>query len=249
MDSGDVSAAQAILTLIVEEERRTEEIRRRTSPVLGIGMDLGTESETVDVTAISLEQNLNREQVQEQEQEQEQEEEQEKEKEKEEENVEELEEEEYLRLRYSRDDEEPVPWSIADLNFGPAALGSKLGFYPLSQYCIHKNLGKSNLTMKFPEFLYVSRNHFHPHWAQKKLLKRLKNVIVVLEWESGSQSHTLMGMGAKALTHAVGSVMGRPSVVLTSAQEEQLAKCYELLDGDGDGYLTKDDLTIVSKIA
>jgi hypothetical protein len=46
-----------------------------------------------------------------------------------------------------------------------------------------QNISRPNDTLRFPEYMWVSRNHFHLEWTWRKTLRRLKNVIVVLEWQ------------------------------------------------------------------
>ena len=153
--------------------------------------------------------------------------------------MEELEEEEFIKMKYNRDDEEPVPWPLVDLSYGPAK--GNLGFYPLSQFAVYKNIVRTNTTLKFPGFLWVSRNYFHLQWTLKKLHRRLKNVIVVVEWEP----EEVQGLGLTSIAlNLMKTIRGGESAptVFTAAQEAQLTKCFEIFDSDDDGYLTKDDL-------
>jgi hypothetical protein len=69
--------------------------------------------------------------------------------------VDELEEEEFVKQKYSRDDEDPVPWAVDQLQFSPSK--GKFGFYPLAQFSVFQNYTKANETLKFPEFLWISR--------------------------------------------------------------------------------------------
>ena len=117
--------------------------------------------------------------------EQEQEQEQEKEKEKEEEKVDEIEEEEFIKQKYARDEEEPSAWEIDQLQYGPTK--GHLGFYPLSTFSVFKNIVRVNETLKFPEFLWVSKNHYNLSWTMNRTLRRLKNVICILEWDPSNK--------------------------------------------------------------
>ena len=56
----------------------------------------------------------------------------------------------------------------------------------MSKFTVHKNLLRSNLTLQFPEYLYVSRNYFHLQWMLRKSFRRLKNVIMIMEWTPAS---------------------------------------------------------------
>ena len=174
-------------------------------------------------------------------QEQEQEQEQEKEKEKEEEKIDDIEEEEFIRQKYARDDEDPTPWNIEKLTYPP--MGGALGFYPTSQFSIFKNVIRSNDTLKFPEFLYVSKNHYNLQWTLSRTLRRLKNVIVVMEYEPSIKTpevtvqSTVLG-GVNKVLQSVGLAGGQ----FTVEQENILLRCFSMFDIDDDGKLTNDDI-------
>ena len=165
----DKKTAAQILSLIKEEETRSEDIKRqaRTAAIAA--------ADAIDASSAAAEQSFNREQVQEQEQEQE------KEKEKEEEKIEEPEEEEFVKQKYSREDEESVSWDIEMLKTDPMK-SKELGFYKMNNFAVFKNLIRPNEVLKFPEFLLVSKNHFRLEWMLRRTMRRLKNVVVVMEW-------------------------------------------------------------------
>jgi hypothetical protein len=50
------------------------------------------------------------------------------------------------------------------------------------QYAL-QNVIRSNNTLHFPEFLWISKNHYDLRWTVNRTLRRLKNVIVVMEYE------------------------------------------------------------------
>lgn len=188
--------------------------------------------------------------------------EQEKEKEKEEEKVEELEEEEFVRQKYCRDDEEVISWNIEELANRPQA--SKLNYYPLNQFSIFKNVLRPNETLKFPDFLWISRNHFHLEWTLNRTLRRLKNVIVILEWEPRNQENgkapqqpqhfsaqaamIQLVAGARGGSKAFGDSGVDSTVSFTTTQERALERCFHMFDVDGDGKLSSDDIDNVSLI-
>ena len=179
-------------------------------------------------------------------QEQEQEQEQEKEKEKEEEKVDEIEEEEFIRQKYQRDDEEPVPWNINELSHSPYK--GQLGFFPLSTFAIFKNYMKENNVLKFPEFLWVSKNHYNLQWTLSRSLRRLKNVIVVMEWqpsinESSAAAGNIRGSFTSMFTSS-GLAMGE----FTHEQENLLMRCFSMFDLDEDGKLTHNDIEKVGAV-
>ena len=40
-----------------------------------------------------------------------------------------------------------------------------IGFYTLSTFTVFKNLMRPDDVLKFPEYLYISKNYFHPEWV------------------------------------------------------------------------------------
>jgi hypothetical protein len=93
--------------------------------------------------------------------------------------MEELEIEEFERVKYIRDDETPFPWTISNLAEKLPEKAS-LGFYGLNKFSVFKGGGAKCL--EFPNFTYVSNNYYKAEWSVNKTLRRLKNVIMVLEW-------------------------------------------------------------------
>ena len=178
-------------------------------------------------------------------QEQEQEQEQEKEKEKEEEKVDDIEEEEYIKQKYARDDEEPVPWNIEELAHTPA--GAKLGFYPLSTFALFKNVLRANDVLKFPEFLWVSTNNYNLQWTLSRTLRRLKNVIVVMELEpSIKEEEVSLRSSIVGSINKVMSAVGLANGQFTLEQENILLRCFSMFDVDDDGKLSNEDIKHVS---
>ena len=74
-----------------------------------------------------------------------------------------MEDEEYTRQKYTRDDEVVVPWLID--NLGEDVRQADIGFYTLSTFTVFKNLMRPDDVLKFPEYLYISKNYFHPEWV------------------------------------------------------------------------------------
>jgi hypothetical protein len=52
----------------------------------------------------------------------------------------------------------------------------------MNKFAVFKNLIRANEVLQFPEFLLISRNHFHLEWMIRRTMRRLKNVVVVMEW-------------------------------------------------------------------
>lgn len=170
-------------------------------------------------------------------QEQEQEQEQEKEKEKEEEKIEEPEEEEFIRQKYVRDDEDPVPWSIDELCHSP--FKAQLDFFQVSQFSIFKNYTKDNNVLHFPEFLWISRNNYNPQWTLNRTLRRIKNVICVMEWHPSMVEEANNKRGSfTSMFASQGLAMGE----FTREQEDLLMRCFSMFDMDEDGKLEHEDI-------
>jgi len=56
-----------------------------------------------------------------------------------------------------------------------------LGFYPSSQFAVHKKIVESVRPIAFPEPMLMSRNLYDPKWTMATF-RRLKNIICVLEY-------------------------------------------------------------------
>jgi hypothetical protein len=234
LEGSDTQIADYILNLIREEEARSEAIKAEEKR-----QAVATLLQLIDVqdsSDISTEQSFNREQVQEQEQEQEQEQAQEKEKEKEEEKVDEIEDEDFLKQNYSRDDEDPVPWRINELSKVPN-LG-KTNFFPMADLAMHKTgLGsKISESLHFPEYMWMSKNHFKLEWTWLKTLRRLKNVIVVMEYKPQVSEGFSAGKGFFEGT------TGLKRKNFTPEQEAAVSRAFKLCDLDKDEFLTNADM-------
>lgn len=118
------------------------------------------------------------EQVQEQEQEQEQQQQQEQEEEEEDED-EELVVEEFIKKKYIRGGEEPKFWEFDDLcEFSRL----KDVFYQASDFGLPTGVkGEGPIRSKFPDYVMLSQN-FHKSAWETGGFRRLKNVIIVMEW-------------------------------------------------------------------
>ena len=144
-------------------------------------------------------------------------------------------------MKYARDDEDPTPWNIEKLAHPPGS--GSLGFYPTSQFSIFKNVIRTNDTLKFPEFLWISKNHYNLQWTLNRTLRRLKNVIVVMEYEPSIKTEEVtlansMLSGVNKVLKNVGLAGGQ----FTVEQENILLRCFSMFDVDDDGKLTNDDI-------
>eukprot|EP00917_Polyrhabdina_sp_WS-2016_P024025 GHVP01052046.1.p1 GENE.GHVP01052046.1~~GHVP01052046.1.p1 ORF type:complete len:1824 (-),score=350.62 GHVP01052046.1:2389-7860(-) len=125
---------------------------------------------------------LEAEQEQEVEEEEEQEQEQEQEKEKEQEKEQEVivVSEGPASNKYSRTEEDPIPWELSSL--GEPNNENMTGFFNLNQFGVFKKLlGNPKPLSSIPSYMLVSRNFFRKTWSFTTY-RRLKNVVVVMEW-------------------------------------------------------------------
>jgi hypothetical protein len=144
--------------------------------------------------------------------------------------VDEIEEEEFIQKKFARDDEDPLPWAMEELAHAP--LKSKAGFYPISKFSVFQNMAKNNETLHFPDFLYISRNHYNPSWTISRTYRRLKNVITIFEYEPSIKERPAPVSGG-----LVSSV-----AQFNATQEQLLIRCFNLFDTDEDGKLTVEDI-------
>jgi len=155
--------------------------------------------------------------------------EEEEEKEEEKEKQQEIEIEKFIDHAYSREDEEPVPWSFSSL----ANAKSCSQFYPASKFALYKRK-----PLEFNSYLSLSSNYFNLNWSGER---RIKNTVMILDWcpqspprytENDAISRSLSGTSdALARTFSVA-----PS--LQAAQSESLRKAVELFDLESNGHYT-----------
>ncbi|CAM9541095.1 unnamed protein product [Sphacelaria rigidula] len=151
-------------------------------------------------------------------QEQEQEQEQEKE-----EVVMDEDPEEYVRMKYSRDDEAIRPWAIKDLG---RPIVSNLGFYPATEFGVLTKLIQQPKHLVFPEAMHVSRNHYKQSWSLKTF-RRIKNIIVLMDWVPD--------------VTALKPSLPPPGRQVSQQQDSLLKNAFSLIDFDGDGKLGEDE--------
>jgi len=113
----------------------------------------------------------------------------------------------------------------------------------MSKFAIFTNKNQQSVALKFPEFLWISRNYYHLQWTAKKQQRRLKNVIVMVDWLPSEDpvGLTLSTIG-QMLKKPDTFVRPPPMTAFTGDQEALLVRSFELFDVDEDGYLTREDL-------
>ena len=146
----------------------------------------------------------------------------------------EMEVDEYIKKKYSRTDETIRPWSFGSLNQGPkheSRDDSKQGFYSLSHFAVFKSFTQLPKPVEFPEYLLVSPNYFYRGWSLNTH-RRLKNVIVVMEWVPSVNNLELLTSANSKL----------PAKNLTPEQEIKLKKAFDYFDVDGDQKINLQEL-------
>lgn len=71
-------------------------------------------------------------------------------------------------------------WKLSTLTTPPHAHDDAY-FYPLSEFAVLKKLTVPPKPLAFPSDLWVSSNHYKQSWSLNTF-RRLKNVLVVMEW-------------------------------------------------------------------
>jgi Ca2+-binding EF-hand superfamily protein len=106
------------------------------------------------------------------------------------------------KKKYSRDDEDPIPWKVDTLSFSkedakaedPVQPFQKY-FYRASQFSVKNYMFAKAISVEFPDYLLVSRNHYERKWSLKTH-RRLKNVIVLMDFfPSKSQLQEIAAVG------------------------------------------------------
>eukprot|EP00457_Paulinella_chromatophora_P000019 gb/GEZN01000019.1/.p1 GENE.gb/GEZN01000019.1/~~gb/GEZN01000019.1/.p1 ORF type:complete len:4425 (-),score=920.40 gb/GEZN01000019.1/:221-11590(-) len=128
-----------------------------------------------------------------------------------------IEVEKFVDREYSRMEESPRPWHISMLSRSPLDLVNadnkdQHPFYPLSDFKL-----RYQEPLKFPGYLFLSRNYFNPDWSG---LRRVKNVVMLLEWSEDVGAMRVLTPGDVG-SSALGS--------LTRTQDECLQKAFTFL--------------------
>lgn len=126
----------------------------------------------------------------------------------------EIEIEKYVDLAYSRDEEAPTPWPFRNL----VSLAASEQFYPASEFHLYKRP-----PLAFEDYLLVSNNYFDKRWSGAR---RIKNVVMVLEWTPKRSQVSLK----------------RPqSDALDEKQDSALRKAFHLFDQDNSGDINEEE--------
>jgi Ca2+-binding EF-hand superfamily protein len=219
-DAMRVSAIQRLVIDRVDSKLEEEEDSTPTassSTTNALAHDLREEVEGAEFA---------RENVQENEQEQEQEQHAEQEQEQEQEQQMEIENETFSALKYDKESH-LQPWQFASL----ADAKSKL-FYPASEFTCYGSSRVRPHTMNFPPYLLMSPNFYKQSWNSTNVHRRLKNVIVIMEWvpnlskmqeikddvEEATLAAQAAAMAAAAASQAAGNKKGSAGSAAAAAK-------------------------------
>jgi hypothetical protein len=153
--------------------------------------------------------------------------------------------EKFVDREYSRNQEEPNPWPLSALLQPPPAAdvdedaddkcATDSPFYRLSNFKL-----RHQESLCVPDQLFLSRNYFNPQWSG---LRRLKNVIMVLEWApevpvADTTDDASVGLRLQTAEEHVAA-----SPPLTPDRADALKKAFMLLCGGREEGLSRRDLT------
>lgn len=144
------------------------------------------------------------------------------------------------KKKYSRDGENPTPWSPLSLAFpkGGASPGMTTGikpwenyFYGSSDFSVKNYLYSKSLSLKFPEYTLMSNNFYDKSWSFKTH-RRLKNVIVVMDFCPSKSALQEMALG---------------NAKFTIAQEKNLQRAFTIADSEKSGGISAAEVVEVLK--
>ena len=117
-----------------------------------------------------------------------------------------------------------MPWPVSRLSELPLDGGQ---FYKCSEYAVNPTLKERPQPIRFPEYMFMSKNHFKPKWSANTK-RRLKNVIVVMEYvPDGADLHIGLDDALEELT---------PN------QVERLKRVFQLFDSTESGGINATEL-------
>jgi Ca2+-binding EF-hand superfamily protein len=184
------------------------------------------------------------------------------------------EQEEQSQIRFSREDEQQRPWkiyelakfmqqpqspllarsaraAISSLSLTAPASGSGTvrdshPFYPFNSFSVR---GVNERDIDLPPHLLLSSNYFRAEWAAMGQ-RRLKNIIVVLEWAPNSQFNATTAVTASASTAVASSAVPSSfssSALLTDAQESALRVAWRMFASDSASHLSVSQLQLMMR--
>jgi hypothetical protein len=135
-----------------------------------------------------------------------------------------------MKQKYSRDPEPVRQWVLEDLSKPPAH--TVQGFYPMSEFAVFKRSDTAARALLFPDYLWCSPNHYNMDFTRAKQLRRLRNVIMVMEWIPDLRTI---------------QVKGADAVQFSAQQEAKLQRAFQLFDFYQRGGLGPEEIVSVLK--
>ena len=148
------------------------------------------------------------------------------------------------KKKYARDGENPDPWQVLSLSVPFSKDHGKWGkkedsvakpwqnyFYPASEFSVKNYLFSKGVSLKFPDYLYISKNYYEKSWSSKTH-RRLKNTIVTMDFTP-----------SRSALHEVAAA-GKP---FTASQEKMLRRAFTGADNSNSGTISIDELKEVLK--
>ena len=123
------------------------------------------------------------------------------------------------RKKYSREDNQDMPWFFATIANRPDEQLN--GFYPMSSFAVYKGGRFTPKPLVFPDYLSCSSNYFKPSWSLNSN-RRLKNVIIAMDWVPNTKHLEFIGRGGS------GGKDGFANAQLTQDQVAELKRAYDL---------------------
>jgi len=149
--------------------------------------------------------------------------------------------EKFVDREYSRNEERPTPWPLKALLKPPpfpqggaaTAADTDHPFYALKRFAL-----RHQESLEMPAHLFCSRNYFNPSWSG---LRRIKNVVMVMEWSPSAGGGEEGGEDTLRLfTAEEHRAMALPS---SPAREASFRKAFNMLSG-GKVRLTRAELAL-----
>ena len=160
--------------------------------------------------------------------------------------------EKFVDREYSRNNESPKPWPLSALLKPPPLAANHVldddadedleaqdsPFYRLRRFKL-----RHQESLRMPGQLLCSRNYFNPHWSG---LRRIKNVIMILEWApevpkvEETDAGQKLGQGFRLLTPDEHTAAAPE---MTAARQDSLQKAFLLLSGARADGLGREELT------
>ena len=152
------------------------------------------------------------------------------------------------KKKYSRDGENPTPWPVASLSVprrdrqvhqqhnGPSW---EKQFFLSSEFSVKNSMFGKAVSMKFPDYLYMSNNYYEKGWGLKTH-RRLKNVIIIMEFcpsksmlqEVSASSKSFSVMHEKILKRAFATADGRIAERIKVSELKEILRAVDVIGDD-----------------